>query len=147
MYGDATAIRRLAGRMREQADEIRGAAARLAGHTDRVAWHGLAADAMRRHLDHRLAALLDTARLHDDAADALDRHADEVQRLQDLIATIEHKVTGLVGAARDRIADLGRGLLDRLTDAVPDPRDLLLSDFRPPPAGDAAWLRVELPGL
>jgi len=147
MYGDATAIRRLAGRMRERADEIRAGAARLADHTDHVAWHGLAADAMRRHTHRRIAALLETARLHDDAADALDRHAAEVQRLQDLIATIEHRVAGLVGAARDRIADLGRGLLDRVTDAAPDPRDLLLSDFCPPPPGDAAWLRVDLPGL
>ncbi len=147
MYGDATAIRRLADRLRDRADEIRAAAARLADQAEQVPWEGCAADAMRRHTHARIASLRETASLHDDAAAALDRHAREVARLQDLIAAIERKVAGLVGAARDRIADLGRGLLDRLADVTPDPRDLRLADFRPPPPGHADWLRVDLPGL
>jgi uncharacterized protein YukE len=151
MYGDATAIRHLAARMRDRADEIRAAAARLAGHIDRVPWHGCAADAMRRHADLRLAALSQTARLHDDAAEALDRHAREVQRLQDLIAGIERKIRDLVDAACHRLAEVGRGLVDGVIDglsgAEPDPADELLAAFRPPPPGHLDWLRVDLPGL
>jgi uncharacterized protein YukE len=147
MYGDATAIRHLARRLRERADEIRASAARLADQIDRAPWHGLAADAMRQHTQAQLAGLLETARLHDDAADTLDRHAHEVQRLQDLIAAIERKVAHLVDAALDRVASIGKGLLDDITGAVPDPSDVALARFRPPPAGHLDWLRVDLPGL
>jgi uncharacterized protein YukE len=147
MYGDASAIRHLAGRLRDRADEIRAAAARLADHIDQAPWHGLAADAMRHHTHAQLAALRETARLHDDAADALDRHAREVQRLQDLIAAIEHKARGLVDSACARLAKAGGDLVRRVTGAAPDPVDELLAHFRPPPPGHLAWLSVDLPGL
>jgi uncharacterized protein YukE len=151
MYGDATAIRHLAARMRDRADEIRAAEARLAEHIDRVPWHGCAADAMRRHARLRLAALGETARLHDEAAEALERHAAEVQRLQDLIAAIERRVRSLVDAACHRLAEVGRdlvnGLVDGLTGASADPADELLASFRPPPPGHLGWLAVDLPGL
>ena len=155
MYGDATAIRHLAGRMRDRADDIRTAAARLADHVDQVPWQGCAAEAMRRRTETRLAGLLETARLHDDAAEALEAHAHEVQRLQDLIATIERTVRGLVDGACHRIAEVGRGLVGGMVDGVvdglsghrPDPVDELLASFRPPPSGHLAWLSVDLPGL
>src|SRR4051812_23947347 len=122
MYGDTTAIRRRAAGLREQADDLRAASVRLAALADAVAWQGLAADAMRRHAHDRAARLRRTAGLHDDAADALDRHAREVERLQDLIAAVEHRVARLLAAAGT--------LLDR---------------FVPPPSGSMDWLSVELP--
>jgi uncharacterized protein YukE len=151
MYGDATAIRHLAARMRDRADQIRAAGARLAEHVDEVPWQGCAADAMRRHAHVRIAALGETARLHDEAAEALDRHAREVQRLQDLIAAIERKVRGLVDAASHRLTEVGRGLVDGvvdgLTGAEADPADQMLASFHPPPTGHLGWLSVDLPGL
>jgi Putative T7SS secretion signal domain len=133
MYGDTTTIRALARDLRDRADDIRTAADRLAVLADRVDWHGLAADAMRRHAHDRCAALRRTAALHDDAADALDRHAREVERLKDLIASIEHTVHGLIDAARDRL--------------VPDALDGLWRRFSPPLPGSRDWLGIDLPGI
>jgi uncharacterized protein YukE len=115
MYGDTTRIRALADRLRERATEIRALADRLVASADRVAWEGLAADAMRRHVRDRATALQRTALLHDDAAEALDRHARQVDHLKDLIASIERKA---------------RGLIDTLT---------------PPMPGSLEWLSVDLP--
>ena len=122
-----------AGGRRGRADEIRTEGARLAARAEQVPWHGLAADAMRRHALDRAAALAHTAVLHDDAADALDRHAREVDRVKDLIAAIEHRVRGLLTGLRDRL--------------VPDALDGLLHRFVPPPPGSREWLSVDLPGL
>src|SRR3954452_17567995 len=96
MCGDTTRIRSLAGRLRERAAEIRALADRLVASADRVAWEGLAADAMRHHVRDRASDLRRSARLHDDAADALDRHARQVDHLKDLIASIEQKARGLL---------------------------------------------------
>ena len=85
MYGDTTAIRALARRLRERADEIRDLAADLSDHADTVPWSGLAADAMRAHAVTRLCRLMRTAELHDDAAEAVERHAREVDRLTGLL--------------------------------------------------------------
>lgn len=85
MYGDTTTIRALARRLRERADEIRDLAAGLTTSAREVAWQGVAADAMRRHVESRVLALHRTARLHEDAADALDRHAREVDLVKDLV--------------------------------------------------------------
>jgi uncharacterized protein YukE len=147
MYGDATAIRHLARQLRDRAGEIRDAATRLERHIDAVAWQGVAADAMRHQTGLQLQLLRQTAGLHDDAADALERHADEVQRLQDLIAAIERRVTALIDGARSRIAEVGRGVLSGLLGRGPDPVDELLAAFHPPPPGHLAWLSVDLPGL
>ena len=102
---------------------------------------------MRRRSRERAAALRRTAGRHRDAAEALGHHADEVDRLKDLIEAIERRVAGLVAAARDRIADLGRDLLAGIRDVLPDRADALLDDFVPPPRGHRDWLAVELPGL
>ena len=147
MYGDATALRDLARRLSDRAEEIRRSAARLERLIDGVAWEGLAADAMRHQTGLQLRALGHAAQLHDDAAHALLRHAREVQRLQDLIAVIERRVAGLIDAARSRIAAVGRGLIDGLIGRRPDPVDELLDRFRPPPPGHRDWLSVRLPGL
>ena len=147
MYGDTGAIRALADVLRERADDIRREADRLTAAAEAVPWQGLAADAMRRRTHHRSTGLRRTARLHDDAADALDRHAREVDRVKELIAALERRFGRLVAAARDRLADAGRGLLGGLVCAGPDPADLLLDRFEPPPSGSREWLTVDLPGL
>lgn len=147
MYGDTRVIRGLADDLRQQADDIRGQADALVGQADGVEWQGWAADAMRLRARERGATLRRTAAAHDDAADALDRHAAEVDRLKELIAAVERRVRGLVAGARDRLADLGRRLLDGVTGLLSDPVDELLDRFVPPPSGHLDWLHVELPGL
>ena len=147
MYGDTSVIRGLARTMRDQAADIRHEADRLVAHAESVHWSGLAADALRRRSRDRAADLRRTAALHDDAADALDHHADEVDRLKELIASIERRVQGLVAGARDRLAELGRGILDGIRHVAPDPLDQLLDRFVPPPSGSKDWLDVEIPGL
>lgn len=147
MYGDTTAIRRLAGELRDRATDIRAEADHLVARADGVPWSGRAADALRRRTHDRAAALRRSAGLHDDAADALDRHAAEVDRVKDLIAAIERRAHSLVDAARDRLADIGHGILDGLEHPLPDPGDLLLDRFVPPAPGSSEWLAVELPGL
>lgn len=142
MYGDTTAIRALAGRLRERADELRATADRLVTSTEQVPWQGLAADALRHHARERAAALRHTAVLHDEAAEALDRHAREVDRLTDLIAAIErrfHHLLESVGGAVDGVIDSVRRHL--LPDALGD----WLDGFVPPPPGSRAWLEVDLP--
>ncbi|HYF72907.1 MAG TPA: hypothetical protein VD864_08795 [Nocardioides sp.] len=136
MYGDTSAIRALATRLRERADEIRGEADRLAVRAEQVPWQGVAADAMRHRARDRAGALLRTAARHDDAADALDRHAREVDRLQDLIASIERRVR--------RLLDPLQPAVDRL---VPDALGGWLQDFDPPRPGSREWLGVDVPGL
>ena len=141
MYGDTSVIRDLARDLRERATDIRSAADRLVGQADQTRWTGLAADAMRSHCRERAVALRRTALLHDDAADALDRHAAAVDRVKELIATIERRVRGLLQSARDRLSGLTGGL------HLPDPLDDALGRFDAPPAGSLAWLDVDLPGL
>lgn len=133
MYGDTRTIRALAARLRERADEIRGEASRLAARAEQVPWQGVTADAMRHQACDRAGALLRTAALHDDAADALDRHAREVDRLKDLIATIERRVRRLLDSAVDRL--------------VPDALGGWLQGFDPPLPGSREWLDVDVPGL
>ena len=147
MYGDTSVIRGLARELRDQADDIRREADRLVARAEGVRWHGLAADAVRHRSRDRAAALRRTASLHEDAAAALDRHAAEVDRLEDLIAAIERRAHNLLAAARDRLADLGHGLLGGARHALSDPTDELMSRFDPPPRGSREWLEVDLPGL
>ena len=121
MYGDPTAIRRLAAGLREQAGEIRGEADRLVARTDAAGWLGRGGDALRARVRERALGLRRAAGLHDDAAEALERHAHEVDRLQRLIEEVERRARSLVGAALDA--------------------------FGPPPRGSVRWLEVEVPRL
>ncbi|WP_395656667.1 hypothetical protein [Nocardioides sp.] len=95
MWGDTATIRALAGRLRERADEVRDLAARLSAAAREVAWQGVAADAMRRHVEGRVVALLRTARLHEDAAEALEQHAARVDAALDLLTLPLHVVEEL----------------------------------------------------
>ena len=130
MYGDPTAIRRLAAGLREQAGEIRGEADRLVVRTATAGWLGRGGDALRGRARERALDLRRAAALHDDAAEALERHADEVDRLQRLIEEVERRARRLVDAARDRLDDWVSGWLDV---------------FDPPPRGSVRWLEVEVP--
>jgi hypothetical protein len=140
MYGDTDAIRGLARTMHDQGDALRSEARALLDRAEAVPWEGLAADAMRVRVRDQAGSLLRTAGLADLAARALARHADEVDRLKALIAAIEHQVTALVRAARNRLEGL-------VASVLPDPLDQLLARFDPPPSGHRDWLLVDLPGL
>jgi uncharacterized protein YukE len=107
MFGDTTTIRALARRLRERADEIRDLSAGLTAAAREVAWQGVAADAMRTHVETRVAALHRTARLHEDAADALDQHAREVDLVKDLL-----------DEAKDAVQDAAKGTIGRLRELL-----------------------------
>jgi hypothetical protein len=147
MYGDTEVIRGLARTMRDQAAALRDEAGTLLTRAEAVPWHGLAADAMRLRVRGQVHSLEHTAGLADTAATALDRHADEVDRLKELIATIERKAAALVAAARDRLAGLASMAAGLAGGLLSDPVDELLDRFVPPPPGHRDWLLVDLPGL
>lgn len=146
MYGDTSVIRGLARSLRDQATDIRLEADRLVAQSDNTHWTGLAADAMRHRTRERASALRRSAGLHEDAAEALEHHADEVDRLKDLIASIERRVRGAIELARNRLAQLAHSLIDGIGRVIPDPVDDLLDRFVPPVHGSMDWLDVELPG-
>ncbi len=147
MYGNTAMIRRLAGRLDEEADDVRALAYQLVAAADNVAWQGRAASAMRESVRRRAGALRRTAHRLDDAARALRHHASEIDRLKELIAAIERRATRLVAAARERLTELGQRILDGLPSVAPSAVDQVLDRFMPPPTGHLAWLEVELPGL
>jgi hypothetical protein len=116
-----------------ETDVMRHRADQLVGQTDRIAWTGRAADAMRERARQRATALRECAQRYESAADALDRHADDVDRLKDAIAQRERRAGALVADARAR--------------KPPVDEDLVLRHFTPPAPGHRDWLTVELPGL
>lgn len=138
MYGDTSAIRAQARRMRERGGEIRREAAALLAAAEAVPWTGVAADAMRGLAREHAGGLRSCAGAHEAAADALDRHAREVDRLKDLISTIEHRALGLLEGA-------GSGLAGLVHHVVPSPVDRWAHDFDPPPHGSLEWLDVHVP--
>ncbi|HEX4688690.1 MAG TPA: hypothetical protein VH228_18060 [Nocardioides sp.] len=138
MYGDTAIIRAHARRMRERAHEIRDESAALAGAAEAVPWAGIAADAMRRLAREHAGCLRSCATAHEDAAEALDHHAREVDRLEELIASIEKRVRGLVESATSGLG----GLIGHV---LPDGIDRWVHDFDPPPPGSREWLDVRVP--
>ncbi|MFT4289017.1 hypothetical protein [Nocardioides sp.] len=142
MYGDPRAIRRLGGELRAQARRVEEEADRLIAEAAAVEWDGVAATAMRAHVQAQAGGLRRAAAAHRQAADALDRHADRVAYLLKMIARIEHAVMSAIASAKRRITKFLDGLIDSLT-----PMEEVLRDFVPPPAGDRRWLDVRIPGL
>ena len=140
MYGDTSAIRVHARRMRERGGDIRAEASALLRNAEAVPWTGLAAEAMLRLAREHAAELQTCAAAHDHAADALERHAREVDHLKDLIANIERRVWAAIDAATSGLA----GLVGHV---VPDPLDRWARSFDPPPHGSRAWLDVRLPDV
>ena len=131
MYGDTSAIRQQADRMRQRADDIRDEAFELAARAEAVRWSGLAADAMRRAANGHAARMRDCAEAHEAAADALLHHAREVEHVQLVIASIEHRAHRLLESAAHGVAELAG----------------FARHFVPPPPGNHAWLDVDLPHL
>jgi hypothetical protein len=111
MYADTSVIRAMATSMRERADDLRADADGLARHVEAVPWTGLAADAMRRAAGSRVADLRSCAQAHDTAAEGLDRHALEVDRVEDLIASIERRAHHLLESAAGALSGLVGGVV------------------------------------
>lgn len=93
VYGDPDAMRHRAAELREQATELRLLADRLVGSAEAAVWRGRAADAMRERIRDRAGRLRDLATGHESAAGLLDHHRDEVERLTELIAVTERRLT------------------------------------------------------
>ncbi|MEV7429731.1 MULTISPECIES: WXG100 family type VII secretion target [unclassified Nocardioides] len=149
MYGDSDAMRRRARQLREQGTDLRTLADQLVARTEGTGWTGRAAESMRERVHDRASRLREAAAGHDRAADSLDRHLQEVDRVKDAIAQVERKATGLVADARSRVSrvqSLAAGDPAGAT-RTPDPTDLQLAAFDPPPPGHQDWLGVHLPGL
>lgn len=142
MYGDTSAIRRLAGALREQGSDIRAEAEVLVGRAEAVPWAGLAADAMRALARTHAGDLRACANAHDAAAEALDRHAREVDHVKDLIAAIESRVAHFFDSIGHGLTSLAHGLAEHV---VPDAVDHWVDHFDPPPHGSVEWLGVHLP--
>lgn len=128
MYGDTTAIRRLATRLRETATDLREEAALSRDGAAVVPWEGLAAEAMRTSVGAHAGDLGHAADLHDVAAGALDRHAGCVEEAKAAIAAAE-------SAAAEAVAGLASTALDGLTGMAGLAG---LADL--PPSGHRAWL-------
>jgi uncharacterized protein YukE len=122
MYGDTEVMRKHAGRLREQADDIRSMADRLVARAEAVTWAGRAGDAMRERIRERAARLREAADRHDVAADSMETHTQLVDELKDSIADNERRATALL-------------------------EDGALPRFEPPAPGHKDWLAVTLPGL
>jgi hypothetical protein len=140
MYGDATAVRALAARLRAQAGEIRIEAAQLETLAAGTHWTGMAADAMRASVRVQAHDLGVCADLHDDAAEALELHAREVDRVKELIGAAEHRILRLVDAAAGRVQGL-------VSHAVPDRLERWALAFAAPAHGSIEWLDVHVPDL
>lgn len=152
MYGDTEVMRHHARQLREQATDVRSLADRLVTSTESLGWSGRAAASMRERVTDRATHLRGAAARHETAADALEKHLHEIDRHQEAIAETERKATTLVADARERVArveqarEAGDSVLSDLP-SEPDPDDVTLVAFDPPPSGHRDWLGVQLPGL
>lgn len=149
MYGDPDVLRRRADQLREQAVDVRTLADQLVARTESLGWSGRAAESMRVRIGERADHLRSAASEHDTAADCLDKHTQELARLKESIAELEHKAASLIADARTRAAhvETANRASESSLSRAPDPEDLTLIDFTPPPTGHRDWLSVELPGL
>jgi predicted nucleic acid-binding Zn-ribbon protein len=140
MYGDTLVMRKRAGQLREQGDDLRALADQLVARSEAIAWRGRAADAMRTRVKERASHLRDAANRHDAAATALDRHLGEVDLTKEAIGEAERKAGSRVAEAQARLA---RSEYDASA-ATDDDRALAVLPL--PPSGHQDWLTLELPG-
>lgn len=151
MYGEPSKIREVAERLEHRADQLRAEADELHTASEEVGWVSLAADRMREQASQRRDDLRQVAREYDEAAAKVRAHAAEVQRLLDLIATIERQVRSLISGAIDRVqgalSDIADGIKDVLSPG--DESDRRLADLDTPPPGHRDWLDVPdvVPGI
>ena len=95
MYGDTDVMRKHAGRLREQGEEIRALADQLVAQAETLHWSGRAGDAMRERVRERAARLREAAARHETRG-RLPRepHRAEVDGLKDAIADTERRQPG-----------------------------------------------------
>ena len=122
MYGDTDVMRKHAGALREQGDQLRSLAEHLVRQAEAVGWAGRAGDAMRERIRGRATRLREAAQRHDHAADTFETHIALVEELKESISETERRATAL----------LDDGALPR---------------FEPPAPGHKDWLAVTLPGV
>ena len=151
MYGEPSKIREVADRLARRAEQLRAEADELHAASDGAAWSSRAADRMREQADLRRDELRAVAREYDAAAARVREHAAEVQRLLDLIASIERQARNLIGEAVDRVhdalSDVVHGIKDALTPG--DEADRRLAEIPTPPPGHRDWLDMPdlIPGI
>lgn len=137
MYGDSDLVRRRVATLRDQGASVASLADELVGRLDDLGWTGRTADAFRGRILDRSSHLRSAAERHQVAADALGTHAASADRSAEEITVRAARATALVEAARRR-HDEGH---------APEPGDVTLLAFAPPPRGHRDWLAVDLPGL
>lgn len=151
MYGEPRKIREVAERLERRAAQLRAEADELHTASETLPWVSTAADRMREQARTRRDELVQVAREYDEAAEKVRQHAAEVQRLLDLIATIERQVRALVSEAisrvRDAVSSIAHGIKDALTPGDED--DKRLAETPCPPPGHRDWLDMpdQVPGV
>ncbi|MCL2781140.1 MAG: hypothetical protein FWD74_06570 [Actinomycetia bacterium] len=98
MFADADSLDRLAGRIAEHADDLRARGGRLAAAAEATRWQSTAANKFRAEVQSLAGQYRRSAGGVDHAADALRRHASTVRFEQQLLADVEHAITGAVSA-------------------------------------------------
>lgn len=151
MYGEPGRIREVAERLERRAEQLRATAEELHAATEATGWTSVAADRMREQARLRRDEIRVVARDYDEAAQQVRAHAAEVQRLLDLIATIERQVRAIIGEAVSRVrtalSEVAGGIRDALTPGDQD--DRRLADTPTPPPGHKEWLDMPdvVPGV
>lgn len=151
MYGEPSKIREVAERLERRADQLRTEADDLHTASQETGWVSVAADRMRAQATQRRDELRGVAREYDEAAQKVRDHAAEVQRLLDLIATIEHQARAIIAGAIDRVKDAVSDVIGGIKDALTpgDEHDKRLAETPLPPPGHKDWLDMPdvIPGI
>ena len=151
MYGEPSRIRDVAERLERRAEQLRAEADELHAASEAVAWTSVAADRMRGHARARRDEIRAVAGEYDEAAQKVRAHAAEVQRLLDLIATIERQVRSIISDALSRVNDALAGIASGIKDALTpgDQEDRRIAQTPTPPPGHKDWLDMPevVPGV
>jgi len=157
VYGNPEEIRRLATRVRTEADLTRADAGR-GGQADAIEWKSLAAQRYRTQLTDALRQARSAAGELDELSAALTRHAAAVQERLDQIAAAERWLRSQADRAAKEVRDLAGDVVDGVSDLVSGgvdwvqrhTKDLevdlrqraddLNRDVQRLSGGDAAWL-------
>jgi hypothetical protein len=153
VYGNPEEIRRLARRVRTEA-ELTSAEAERGGNADAIEWKSLAAQRYRTQLADALGQAKAAVGELDELSDALMRHAAAVQERLDEIAAAERWLRGQAHQAANEVRDLVAGVshvvsesvdwLQRHTDLIQVDAsrraDELGRDVQRLPGGDLGWL-------
>ncbi|GAA3021676.1 WXG100 family type VII secretion target [Actinokineospora globicatena] len=159
-YGDPDELDRLAGRVEQHAEEVRGHGSTMVRQAQAMRWKSIAADRCRETVANDRKALDAVATKLDEAAAALRRHAQQVRELIAAIKRIGEAVVNWFNGAINRFNQA----VDRFNQAVRDIANAVASGLgiggsppqppRPPwegwqyqphtlpPAGDKQWLDV-----